>query len=396
MKIIDVISFAGKNLKQKRTQSLLTIIGIVIGTITMVSLISLGYGVQNYINEEIMKMGANKITILPMKQFGTSPSQFFEDKEVKAIKNIRGVDEVLYGWYSGVNIEYKDEKYFGNMYYAKPSILRDVYSDVGGFEVEKGRWLLDGDNYKCMVGYSIAHKIFKRDLKIGDKITLNGKKFKIVGIMKQVGNQQDDNMVMIPLNVGEELFDRSGEYNILVVKIKDGEDAKKISKDIEDVLEKSMGTDDFSVLTAEQMAESVNSILGVLTIFLIGVAGISLLVGAVGISNTMHMSILERRKDIGILKALGAETTTILSIFVVEAGFLGLLGGIVGLIIGIIIAKVIEIAAQNMGYGMIQAWISWELVVGVLAFSFFVGIISGYFPARSGAKLNPVDTLRGE
>jgi putative ABC transport system permease protein len=110
----------------------------------------------------------------------------------------------------------------------------------------------------------------------------------------------------------------------------------------------------------------------------------------------MHMSILERRKDIGILKALGAENNTILSIFVVEAGFLGLFGEIVGTILGILIAKAIEYVAAISGYGLIRAWISWELIVGVLVFSFVVGILSGYFPARSGAKLNPVDTLRGE
>ncbi|WP_421078341.1 ABC transporter permease [Methanothermococcus sp. Ax23] len=395
MKPADIISFAGKNITQKRTQSLLTIVGIVIGIVAIVSLISLGYGVQNYIQEETAKLGANKIQIFPMKQFGTPPSKLFGDKEVKAIKNIRGVDEVLYGWYSGVNVEYRDEKYFVNIYYAKPSTLKSVYSDVGGYGIEKGRWLSDNDNYKCMIGYGVAHNLFKKELRVGDSIYISGQKFKIVGIMTQVGNQQDDNMVMIPMSSGEELFNKKGEYNYIMVKIKDGADIKKVSEDIKDALEKSMGTDNFSVLTAEQMAKSIGGILNVLTMFVAGVAGISLLVGAVGISNTMHMSILERRKDIGILKALGAETTTILSIFVVEAGFLGLLGGIVGLIIGVGIAKLVEIIAQNMGYGMIQAWISWELAVGVLCFSFIVGVISGYFPARSGAKLNPIDTLRG-
>ncbi|WP_048057864.1 ABC transporter permease [Methanothermococcus okinawensis] len=395
MKPMDIISFAGKNITQKRTQSLLTIIGIVIGIVAVVSLISLGYGVQNYIQEETGKLGANKIQILPMKQFGIPPTKLFEDKDVKAIKNTNGVDEVLYGWYGGVSIEHRDEKYFTSLFYAEPSTIKSVYSDVGGYGIEKGRWLSNNDKYKCIIGYGVAHNLFKKELGVGDAIYLNGKKFKIVGIMSQVGNQQDDNMVIIPMSSGEELFNKKGEYNYIMVKIKNGANVKKVSNNIKNNLKKSMGTDDFSILTAEQMAKSIGSILGVLTMFVAGVAGISLLVGAIGISNTMHMSILERRKDIGILKALGAETTTILSIFVFEAGFLGLLGGIVGLIIGLIIAKSVEIVAHNMGYGMIQAWISWELIVGVLVFSFIIGVISGYFPARSGAKLNPIDTLRG-
>ena len=144
------------------------------------------------------------------------------------------------------------------------------------------------------------------------------------------------------------------------------------------------------------MADTVGGILNVLTLFISGVAGISLLVGAVGISNTTHMSILQRKKDIGILKSLGAETTDISAIFIVESGFLGLFGGIIGTIIGIIAAKIIENIAHTSGYIMVNAWISWELIVGVLMFSFMIGVISGYLPARSGAKLNPIDTLRGE
>ncbi|XRP96910.1 ABC transporter permease [Methanocaldococcus sp. 16A] len=395
MKFDDIIIFAFKNIKQKRTQSLLTIIGIVIGVLAIVSLISLGYGVKTYIHEEMMKIGSNKITILPIKQFGVPPTHLFTKKEVKTVKNVKGVETVMYGWYGGCEIEYNGKKAYVSYYYAIPTKMKEAYEN-SGYGLEKGRWLKDNDKYACIIGYGVAHNLFDREIEVGDVIKIKDKKFRVVGILKQVGNQQDDNSIILNIDVGEKLFGNEEKYNFIMVTVKEGEDVKKVSEDIRKALKKCFGDEEFSVLTSEQLAESVSSILGVITIFVVGVAAISLLVGAVGISNTMHMSILERRKDIGILKALGAKTTDILAIFVVESGFLGLFGGIIGLILGILIAKVVEILAHKMGYLMVNAWISWELIVGVLAFSFLVGVVSGYFPARRGAKLNPIETLRGE
>ncbi len=395
MKIDDTITFAFKNIKQKKTQSLLTIVGIVIGVLAMVSLISLGYGVQNYIHEEMMKMGSNKITILPMKQFGVPPSHLFTKKDVKVVERVKGVDAIMYGWFGSCEIEYNGEKKLVSYFYATPSKLREVYKD-SGYDIEKGRWLEDNDKYACVIGYGTAHNLFDREIKVGNVIKIKDKKFRVVGILKQVGNQQDDNSIILNIDIGEKLFENEGKYNFISVTVKEGEDIDKVAEDIKEALKKSLGDEDFSVLTAEQLAERISSILGVITIFVVGVAAISLLVGAIGISNTMHMSILERRRDIGILKALGAETTDILAIFVIESGFLGLFGGIIGLVLGIVMAKGIEILAHKMGYLMVNAWISWELIVGILIFSFLVGVISGYFPARSGAKLNPIETLRGE
>ncbi|MBA2861743.1 ABC transporter permease [Methanococcus maripaludis] len=397
MKIKDIISFAGQNIIQKKTQSTLTIIGIVIGILAIVSLISLGYGVQNYIKSEITTVGASVISILPSKDFGgPSAGKNFNDRDVSAIENIRGIDEVLPAWFGSYLIEYSDQKYYGSILAINPSIYQKIYSQTWGYELYRGRWIENNDKYSCMIGYTLATNSFDREIDIGDKITINDKKYKVIGILEETGNPRDDDAVVLSYDMGSELFEIDDEYNVITVVVKSGENVISIADIIEEELEDSRGDENFSVLTAEQLADSINSIFRVLTIFLVGVSSISLLVGAVGISNTMHMSILERRKEIGILKALGAENNTILSIFVIEAGFLGLFGGIIGSILGILIAKAIEYFAKIAGYGLIRAWISWELIVGVLVFSFVVGVLSGYFPARSGAKLNPVDTLRGE
>jgi len=393
----DIVIFAGKNITQKKTQSVLTIVGVVIGILAIVSLISLGYGVQNYITSEITTIGANVISVIPSQNFGgPSVGKTFNDKDVNAVLSVRGVDEVVAVWLGSYELEYRDQSIYGNILVVEPSKFTKVYSTTWGYEPYKGRWIEDSDKYSCMIGYGLATNSFDEDIDIGDKITINDTKYKVIGILEETGNPATENSVILSQDVGRALFDIDDEYNRMIVSVKSGEDVLRVSEDIEKELEDTRGDENFSVLTAEQLAESINSIFSVLTIFLVGVAGISLLVGAVGISNTMHMSILERRKDIGILKALGAENTTILSIFVVEAGFLGLFGGIIGTIFGILLAKAVEYIAAISGYGLVKAWISWELILGVLIFSFVVGILSGYFPARSGAKLNPVDTLRGE
>uniref|UniRef100_A9A743 ABC transport system permease protein n=1 Tax=Methanococcus maripaludis (strain C6 / ATCC BAA-1332) TaxID=444158 RepID=A9A743_METM6 len=397
MKAKDIISFAGQNITQKKTQSTLTIIGIVIGILAIVSLISLGYGVQNYIKSEITTIGANVISILPSKDFGgPAAGKNFNDGDIKAIENIRGIDEVLPAWFGSYLIEYSDQKYYGSILAINPSKYQNIYTQTWGYEPYKGRWIENNDKYSCMIGYTLATDSFDREIDIGDKITINDKKYKVIGILEETGNPRDDDAVVLSYDIAKEIFEIDNEYNVITVSVNSGEDVISIADKIEEELEDSRGDENFSVLTAEQLADSINSIFRVLTIFLVGVSSISLLVGAVGISNTMHMSILERRKEIGILKALGAENNTILSIFVIEAGFLGLFGGIIGSILGILIAKAVEYFAKIAGYGLIRAWISWELIVGVLLFSFVIGLLSGYFPARSGASLNPVDTLRGD
>ena len=395
MKMEDIVQFAYNNIKKKKTQSIITMIGIIIGVFSIVSLISLGYGVQEYTKNKMMKLGSNTLTILPFKQFGMPPSNTFNDKTIKTIKNMKEIKSVVYGWYASTEITYNKEKKYVYYFYGKPRDIQKVYLN-SGYSLESGRWLSDNDRYKCVIGYWIAHKLFNREISIGDSITINGKKFKVVGILNQIGNQQDDNTIIIPLSTGEEIFNKHGVYNFIMVVVKDNEDVDKVSKILEKKLKKILGNDDFSILSAKQLANTIGGILGVLTLFVVGVAGISIVVGAVGISNTTHMSILQRKKDIGILKALGAETKDILLIFVVESGFLGLFGGIVGIVLGIVGAKIVEIIAHNMGYLMVNAWISPELILGALLFSFIIGVISGYFPARSGAKLNPIDTLRGE
>ncbi|MBP2144164.1 putative ABC transport system permease protein [Methanococcus voltae] len=395
MKLKDVIYFSGRNMIQKKTQSLLTIIGIVIGIMAIVSLISLGYGVQSYIQDSITSVGANIVSVYSKGLGATGTVVEFDKNDVRVVEKVRGVESVMYGSLKGANVEFKKgEEQFLTVNGVDPSQYTRIYSEALKYNLESGRWLKDGDKSVCIIGNGVAHDTYERDVKVGDKLIISDKKYKVVGILEEVGDPGEAKTLVIPRE-SSELFD-SDKYQYIIAYVKDVDEVERIAEDMREDLEDERNEDDFQVYTAQNIAEQVSNIFGVFTMFLVGVASISLIVGAVGISNTMHMSILERRKDIGILKAIGAENSTILKIFVVEAGFLGLVGGIAGTILGIIIAKVAEYIASGAGYGYIKAWITPELILSVLAFSFIVGVLSGYFPSRSGAKLDPIQTLRGD
>ena len=161
-----------------------------------------------------------------------------------------------------------------------------------------------------------------------------------------------------------------------------------------DVDEKTI---DFSILTPEELLRSFGTILNIITAFLLGVAGISLLVGAIGIANTMYTSVLERTKEIGVMKAIGAKNSDILYIFMIESGILGVIGGAMGILVGIGVGKIIDyIAVNQLQTNLLKVATPWYLIVGCLLFAFIIGSLSGLMPAKQASKLKPADTLRYE
>ena len=405
MKFSDYFRFCYKGLVQRKTRSYLTIIGIVIGIMAIVGLISIGVGMQVYMDEQIGKMGVNKIIIMPMPPGGgfgpAAASTYFTDRDAKAVDNVRGVDANCYMVYRTSIITYKGIDATAPVVGMVPSIAEDAYFDVQGYELDSGRDLEDKDTNKITIGYWIAHKTFKvgdtyKEVKIGDKIEIKEQGFKVVGIIEEIGNRDDDMTIIMSLDDAEDLFGVSDEYDFFFVKIKEGADPEDVADRISDRLEKLRGEEDFTVMTAAQLSETVGGILSAVSAVLIGIGAISLLVGGVGIMNTMYTSVVERTREIGIYKALGAENNTILMLFLVESGLIGLIGGLIGIVLGFGMALVVEIVGREMGVGLLHAWISWELTAFALLFSFSIGVLAGFLPSRSASQMNPVDALRHE
>lgn len=401
----DYFSLALNNLKRRRLRSWLTMIGIFIGIAAVVALISLGQGLQGYLTETFEMMGANKLIVMPGRGMGgmMGGADKLTSEDLDAIKKTKGVDIVTEMVYGSSLIKFKDE--------SKPTLVigmptdetANIFKEMQGFEPEQGRDLKEGDKDKVVIGFLVAKDegFFDDGVNLRDKLIIQGKEFRVVGVMEQIGNPTDDSQVYIPLETAKEIFDKEDEIDMVYVQIKAGfepnEVAENIKKELRKARDEKKGEETFSVQTFEQLLETFSNIFAVVQGVLVGIAAISLLVGGIGIMNTMYTSVLERTKEIGTMKAIGAKNSDILWIFLFESGLLGLVGGAIGILIGVGLAKGTEyVATTALGTPFLQASLPLYLIVGALAFSFLIGTASGILPAMQAAKLKPADALRYE
>lgn len=402
--IFDYATIAFNNLKKRKLRSWLTMLGIFISVATIFTLISLSLGLQGAVEEQFEMLGGDKFFIQPAGQLGPPSARagvIMTKDDVNVVEKVNGVKEATY-WVAGnAKIEYKDEERFFPLF-GIPADDLELYTEIGSFGIEEGKDLEKGDRGKVVIGNHYKSKpIFDDPVHAGDKFIINGREFEVKGIFEIVGNPDDDRNIIMPAKDFEELFDSGDRVDFIMVQINEGEDIREIAENVERKLQKSRDvnekTQDFTILTPEELLEIFGVILNVITGFLGGVAAISLIVGGIGITNTMYTSVLERTKEIGIMKAIGAKNTDILMIFLIESGLLGLVGGIVGVMLGFGIVKSIEyIAFQSLGTTLLQAATPPWLFAVCLGFAFLTGSISGSVPAWQASKTNPVDALRYE
>jgi len=405
--IKDYFIFAFNNLKYRGLRSWLTMLGIFIGIAAVVSLISLGQGLQDAINEQFKILGTDKITITAGSGFSGPPgstltSARLTEEDINIIKKVNGVDAVAELLFKQARVRYKDELKYGFVHGIPLDESRVVIEEMNNIKIAKGRKLKEGKKYEVVIGKNVAEgTFFKKSVKLGDTMSIEGKDFTVVGILGPIGNPVDDASLYVPLETLRELFNDPEGIAYLFVRVKEGENISNTADLIREKLRKShnvkKGEEDFRVATSEQLAQTFTNIFTIVQTVLIGIAAISLLVGGIGIMNTMYTSVLERTKDIGIMKAIGAKNYDILLIFLIESGLLGLAGGSIGIIIGIGLSKGTEIIAGGyLGSGLLRASFNPYLIIGALVFSFVVGTVSGIMPAIQASKMKPVDALRYE
>jgi len=398
-------NLAFSNLKRRKLRSWLTILGIFIGIAAVVSLISLGDGLRTAVMGQFGSLSVDKLTIQNKGTgFGPPGSTVVEklnDKDLKAIEGVTGVKIAIPRIIRIAGIEYNKILSFG--YIADlpaDSKGRDLVYSAFNAEVEEGRLLKEGDRKKVLLGNSIANsQDFDKKINVGSKIKINNQEFEVIGILKKSSSFQINIVYIIPREDLEQVLGIKNEYDLIVAEVEDKDKIQEVADAIKIELRKirnlKEGEDDFTVQTPIQALASVNTILNLINIVIAGIAGISLVVGGIGIANTMYTSILERRKEIGIMKSIGAKNSDIAWIFLIESGLLGLVGGIIGAIMGLSLAFLgAQLANQALGQSLFKVSISYTLLFGSILFSFAIGTISGVLPAIQASKTNVVDALR--
>jgi len=393
----EYMLFAFSTVRHRQRRSWLTILGIFIGIAAVVALLSVSQGLKDAVSAQFAMMGTDTITIMPGQLTGGGyGSEPLNEGDLKAVEGVRGVDVVNPVLMRTAKVVFQGEEKYTYVMGMPPDKVEQVLLDMGGVKIIEGRITGANDKYGVVVGYNIIDDFFKKDVRIGDKLEINGQEFKVRGRLSKVGNPTDDSQIYINMDTAREIFNEPDEITMMMVKVKSGSDPEEVAKDIENELEDRRGSKNFSVMTSAQLAETVQSVLGIIQVVLVGIAAISLLVGGVGIMNTMYTSVQERTRQIGIMKAIGATNEDIQLIFLVESGLLGLVGGAIGCLLGILMSLGVEYGAAYAGFEALKASVTPELVAMALGFSFFIGMASGTFPARQAAKMNPVDALRYE
>jgi putative ABC transport system permease protein len=403
--ISDYFSLALKNLRKRGIRSWLTMLGIFIGIAAVVSLITLGSGLQSAITGQFASLSVDTLTISNRGTgFGPPGSTAIvklNEDDMELIERVSGVKIVVPRLIRVVSVEFngvRDFRYIGSLSEDKEK-LNFIYTSLG-LETESGRLLETNDLGKIVVGNDFTDdNLFDKEVRIGSKLKVDGKDFEVIGILEKASTFQINSVIMMLESDMEGLLDIDDEIDLIVAQVEDKDEIQKVASDIERAFLRDrnlkVGEEDFSVETPLQAVEGVNNILVIINLIVVGIAGISLLVGGIGIMNTMYTSVLERTREIGIMKAVGARNQDVLAIFLIESGLLGLVGGVVGAAIGLGFAFLVQgVAGSALGGIDLGVKISYPLLIGAISFSFLIGVFSGVLPAMQASRLNVVDALR--
>ena len=408
MKLSRSFKYAFNMVVHAKLRSWLTIVGIVIGVAAVVSIISLGEALQRNITFELGDLGGDILTVIPSASraddFGPGDGGFSSNAATKPsvisrrdVQALRGVGDIklMSAEISGsAEIYYLAEKGIVGV----EGVDQTTWSRITTEKIKEGRMLGASDSNVIVVGDYIANDFFKRQLGVNQLVTVEGKLFRIVGILERSSS------VYMPIKSAYEVLrDKEKDaYDSVVIQVNNEDELDAAIENVEAALMISRHvtkeTLDFTIISNKQISESVSGAVNALTLFLTGIASIALVVGAVGIANTMFTSVLEKTKEIGIMKAVGARNGDILTIFLLNSGLIGLIGGVLGVTFGVIVSGLLQLVINNAtgiesSSGTV---VSLRSVFVALGISFFIGVASGVIPAHQASKLKPVDALRYE
>jgi len=411
MKLWDCFTTALRALRGNKLRSILTMLGILIGVAAVISVLSLGSAQAAIVEESFATLGSNLIYVTPpelgMSGVGAQTTLTLEDAQAigenaPSVKNVAPMAQTYAQVVAG-------GESLSNTIIAGVTPKAEV---VDNYAVAQGSFITDFDygarSRVAVLGSEVAKTLFGEMDPTGQSLRIGGRQFQVSGVLESrgMGFGLEDMRVYIPLSTfyttlaTSQVGSHGNSVNMISVQVESGDMLESAEQEITDILRGRHGLregedDDFRVLNVASVAEQVSQVLGILQFVLAGIAGISLLVGGIGIMNIMLVSVTERIREIGLRKAVGAKRRDILIQFLIEAATLGLGGGALGIVVGWLIVKIMSIIATNLGFSF-TAMLSGDAVALAVGVAIGIGLISGLYPAVRAARLDPIESLRHE
>ena len=392
-------------LMANKMRSLLTMLGIIIGVGAVIAMVSIGMGVRNNIQQSIASLGSNMLIVMPGAENrtgvrgGAGSKTTLEDEDADAIKaKIGGIDNVSAMVSSSYQVVFGNSNWKTSVQGVSPD-----YMDIRSLEVESGIFITEHDMVKrnrvAVIGSTVSENLFGGSNPVGQNIRINNQPFKIIGVLKKKGQssmgQDQDDVIIVPMTTAQERMLGINYVHSINVQVSSPDIMDEVQENIETLLRQrhhiAKGQeDDFNVRNLTSLMETMDSTTAMITMLLGAVAGISLLVGGIGIMNIMMVSVTERTREIGIRKALGATFRNIMMQFLIESVVIGIIGGVIGIFMGCTLSiAVAEFFNFNTVITLLPIAVSFSFAVGT-------GLFFGIYPARKAAKLDPIEALRYE
>jgi putative ABC transport system permease protein len=405
-KITNFISTIWIGISTHKLRSFLTMLGIVIGVASVITLMSIGKGATASILESIESIGSNLITISPgsvtFRGFSGGSSQTLTYEDAEAIADqIDYVESVAPYYSTRTQVIYGNANANVQVYGVTPE-----YADVMNLDLEQGvffsQYDYDRGSKVAVIGSNVEDTLFENVVPIGENVRIEDKIGTVIGILESEGGfMGPDNSIFVPLTAVQQSIAQTrtprGEHIVstIALTVSDEDKTDQVIEDITELLRTrhrlALGVDDdFTIQSMQEIAETMEETSQTLTILLGAIAAIALLVGGIGVMNIMLVSVLERTREIGIRKALGARERDIWIQFLVEAASLTLAGGIIGVIFGWVASFFVQ---QS---GLVNTLVSADIVILAVSVSIGIGLFFGFYPAWNASRLNPIEALRSE
>lgn len=378
-----------KSIKGNKLRAFLTMLGIIIGVASVITLVGVGQGSSNSVTEEIGSLGTNLLTLSVTETESVS----LKEDQLEQFTELNGISEVAPIVSGRITAKYGE-----NSTQVSITGTTSSYLTVRDLSLSQGRFLSDMENelrQKVVVlGSDTASTLFPNTNPIGESVQINGVSFKVIGVLESVGSSlgtSGDSVIIAPLSTTQRVM-KNTTIGTIYLNAQDEQMVDRAKFQVQGVMTTLFPnlSDYYSVSSQEDLMETMTSVSDTMTVMLGGIASISLLVGGIGVMNIMLVSVSERTKEIGIRKAIGANRKSILLQFLIEAVVLSVIGGLIGVVLGLGISKLIELfSSLSISY-------SPTVTLSAFLFSFAIGIIFGVFPANKASKLNPIQALRQE